>query len=234
MNCYFYKHIPLPPASVTLDQQESFHATTSRRQQSGDSVILIDGKGTLASGVIDGVSRSAVKVQIQRCSQAQRQKPTIILAAALPKGGRQKTMLNMITQLGVAALVPLACKRSIVNPNSVNISRWASICLQACKQSHNPFLPRIEESAAPVEFVQKMGQRDISVLVADPAGSGIASMVKRTSVAICIGPEGGFSDCEKDGMLTAGAEFFSLGRNILRIETAAVASVSIVCQFCPT
>lgn len=232
MSCYYHKHIPAPPTCITLDEHESLHAATSRRQRRGDEVIVIDGKGTRASGMIDHISRAAVKVRIHTRSHMEKQKPDIILASALPKGERQKTMLNMITQLGVTVFVPLECERSVVNPASVNVTRWARIFVEACKQSHNPFFPSIEQSAPPVEFVATMRQHHIPVWVADPAGGDITSTAGPNSVAVCIGPEGGFTDSEKNAMLAAGVTLFRLGSNILRTETAAVAAVSIIRQFC--
>ena len=228
MNCYYHQNIPVPPACITLDEGESLHAATSRRQQSGDEVTVIDGKGCRASGSIDSVSRSAVRVQIHACSQIEKQGPDLILASALPKGERLKTMLSMIAQLGVVAFVPLDCKRSTVKPDTVNVTRWQRIFREACKQSHNPYFPRIEQCAQPIQCVQKLRKGDMAVWVADPSGGGIPPTTGSIPVGICIGPEGGFTEDEKEGMITLGGRLFSLGSNMLRIETAAVASISIV------
>ena len=228
MNCYYLEHIPNESTSTILNELESLHAAASRRQQHGDRVVLIDGKGTRAIGEIDSISRLAVKVRIVARTQTDNQEPRLILATALPKGEGLKTMLSMIAQLGVTTFVPLACERSIVKVNNVNVSRWERIFREACKQSHNPVFPKIEQSASPVEFVLTTRRSNTPVLVADRVGAEIKPFPARTAVAICIGPEGGFTDDERTGMLAQGAELFSLGTNILRIETAAVAAVSIV------
>ncbi len=230
MNCYYHKYIPAVPACVTLDEQESLHAATSRRQHSGDQVLLIDGEGMRAIGIIESISRSAVKVRISSSLLARRRRPETILASALPKGEGLKTMLSMIAQLGVTTFVPLVCARSVVKADGVNVTRWARLLKEACKQSHNPFFPRIEESISPIEFVRKIRRPDVPILVADQAGGRIWPSSGCSSVGICIGPEGGFTYSEKEEMQAAGAELCTLGGNILRIETAAVAAVSIVRQ----
>lgn len=230
MNCYFCDNIGATSAVVTLDELESRHAVTSRRQQVGDEIVLVNGKGMRAKGVIDSMTRAKVNVQIKSCLQIDRQKPEVILASALPKGERQKVMFDMMSQLGVDRFVPLCCERSVVRPSSTTVGRWSRICLQACKQSHNPFLPRIEHPDQPVSFAKKMTDKDIPVWAADPTGRPMTWQGSKITAALCIGPEGGFSDEEKDGMHEAGVRFFCLGNNILRIETAAVVSIQTIRQ----
>lgn len=229
MNCYYCENIEEPPILVTLNEYESRHAMTSRRQKVGDEVALIDGKGVRATGIVHSITRTKVDIEIEARSQVQRQKPGIILASALPKGERQKVMLDMMCQLGVDEFVPLSCDRSVVK-SGANVERWSRICLQACKQSHNPFLPRIEQPEQPVNLARKMKGSEISVWVADPVTDQVSLQALHDTVVLCIGPEGGFSDTEKKGMLEAGAHFLCLGGNILRIETAVVVSISTARQ----
>lgn len=229
MNYYYYQHIPDAPASIVLDEEESFHAATTRRQRNGDQVALIDGRGKWAVGVIHGVTRSAVSVRIQSCSRIEKRWPDLILACALPKGDRLRTMLSMIAQIGVATFVPLECERSVVKPGgAVNVERWARIFRESCKQSHNPFLPTIERATSPIDYVSRMLLERVPVLIADQSGVGVPTMSRPTAVVLCVGPEGGFSEAEKEAMLAAGAKRLGLGANVLRIETAAVVAVSIV------
>ena len=230
MNCYFCENMEKAHARITLDEHESRHAIMSRRQQVGDEVVLVNGKGMRAKGIIESITRTVVNVQIKSCLQIERQKPKVILASALPKGERQKIMLDMMSQLGVDEFVPLHCDRSVVKPSSASVSRWSRICLQACKQSQNPFLPLISQPERPVNFVERLTNSGILVRVADPSGSPMKWQGSIDATALCIGPEGGFSDREKAGMRDAGVRFFCLGGNILRIETAAVVSVQTARQ----
>ena len=230
MNCYFCENIEESPARVTLDELESRHAIASRRQHVGDEVVLINGKGMRAVGVIESMTRTKVDVQIKSCLQIDRQTPEIILASALPKGERQKILLDMMSQLGIDEFVPLYCERSVARPSAASVARWSRVCLQACKQSHNPFLPLIKQSGRPVDFAERMADSGVSVWVADSTGSPMKWQGSLDTAALCIGPEGGFSEREKEGMHKAGVRFFCLGDNILRIETAAVVSIQATRQ----
>ncbi len=226
MNCYFYKSISDLTGSITLDPQESRHAATVRRQKVGDQVLLIDGQGSCAQAVVVSMARAAVEVRVESVSRMPRQKPEIILACAVAKGDRQKVLLDMATQLGIDEYVPLQCERSVVRPAAHHAGRWSRVCVEACKQSHNPFLPRIGLAVSPESFAIRMRNENIALFAADAGGATMGPVTQLVTVAICIGPEGGFSDFEKTQLVEAGARLLSLGRNTLRIETAATVAVS--------
>jgi len=226
MNCYFCSSIPEPSGLAVLDEPESRHAATARRQQAGDRVLLIDGRGRRARGVIVSITRRSAEIEIECVSYVGKRKPLIILACAIAKGDRQKVVLDMATQLGIDEYVPLNCERSVVKPNARSIERWLRVCTEACKQSHNPYLPRISPAETPDSLATRMKRAYIPLVVAQAGGASTSSVIRTDAVVICIGPEGGFSDTEKMQLADSGARFLSLGQNILRIETAAVAAVS--------
>lgn len=231
MNCYFCQTIPEFPHRVVLDEFESRHAAGSRRQQVGDRISLIDGKGTRAVAVVERIDRSAVQVRVETRCLSNRPNPEIILGSALPKGERQKIMLDMMTQLGVSEFVPLNCERSVVRPGNTSARRWLRICMEACKQSANPYLPDIRPATSPPNFVRRYARSGVPVYLAEQSGTPVAPSGRVSAVAICVGPEGGFTADERAQMMGAGAREWSLGPNVLRIETAAVAAVcSLVAQ----
>lgn len=227
MNCYFCEHIPEPPGRAVLDGSESRHAAASRRQRAGDRVVLVDGRGTRAVAAIVSITRSSTALTVERRDRVAALRPAVVLASALPKGDRLNTMLDMVTQLGIDRWVPLRCERSVVKASASGADRWFRVCVQACKQSHNPWLPKLDEPADPVSFVRRLVRGGAAVWAADPGGETLAPGPER-EVALCIGPEGGFSEGEKAEMTGAGARFFRLSGNVLRIETAAVAAVCAV------
>lgn len=228
MNCYFCASIPEPPGVATLDDFESRHAAAARRQRAGDRVLLIDGRGVRAVGTIESIDRSATEVAVHTREEAASEEPVITLASAIPKGDRFKVLLDMMTQLGVRNFVPLNCERSVVRPDPSSLDRWQRICMQACKQSNNPFLPVLDPPRDPAAFAQRMRREGVAVWAADPVGETMAPQRAHAAAALCIGPEGGFSDGERQGLRGAGVRFVNLGPNILRIETAAVAAVCAV------
>ena len=82
MNCYFCGSIPAPPAVVELHELEARHAAASRRQRPGDSIALIDGKGTRARGTIRTIDRSSVQVGIESRTISKQSKPRVTIASA--------------------------------------------------------------------------------------------------------------------------------------------------------
>jgi len=227
MNCYFCDSIPDSGGMVSVDAAESRHASSSRRQRTGEHVALIDGKGRRAGAKIVSLDRTAMLLRVDFVRQIDRPRPQITLATAVPKGDRHRVLLDMTTQLGIFQYVPLLCDRSVVKPESHSAPRWMRVCIQACKQSHNPYLPRIDQVRSPAEFASSMKNTAIPLYLATPDGVPVLPEYSTDRVAICIGPEGGFSDHEISQLLESGARPVSLGSHVLRIETAAVAAVSI-------
>jgi len=227
MNCFFCPVLPGPTNLVTVDGAEARHAATSRRQKTGERVLLIDGRGRRAEATIVAVDRSAMELRIESVEQLARPRPALALATAVAKGDRQGTLLDMATQIGIARYIPLLCDHGVVKPDAHNVPRWQRICTQACKQSHNPYLPEIGSAVSPLEFASAMNDAGTPLYLAAPGGDPLPPQSGSERVAVCIGPEGGFSSREISDLIGAGARPLSLGPNILRIETAAIAAVSI-------
>lgn len=228
MNCYFCRDIPERGESVALDTRESAHAAGPRRQRAGDQVVLIDGKGLRARGTISTVLRSRVEVVIASREECPGPLPVIVVGCALPKGERQKVMLDMLSQLGVREFVPLSCERSVVRATASSVEKWTRVAVEACKQSQNPYLPKFCPPQSPLEFVKERAVSGIPVYIADPEGERVEALDTAAVVALCVGPEGGFSEQEKAQIVGQGAVPLNLAQNILRIETAAVSMVSVL------
>ncbi len=226
--CFYSDAIPDTGGRVALDERETHHAVGSRRLRVGDTIRLLDGRGVLAEGVIDTVSRRQVVVAIRARQRWDPVSPQITVACALPKGERRRVLLDMLTQLAVARVVPLVCGRSIGKPEAVNVERWRRICLEACKQSQNPFLPEIDDAVTPGQAVERFLGQDFDTLFADRSGAELGSRAVGNKVALLVGPEGGFTLDEVEVMTRTGATPVRLGPHVLRIETAAVAAVSAI------
>lgn len=217
--------------AVTLEGDEARHALASRRLRAGDSLALFNGEGTVADAVIVDLDRRGQRLRARLEAVEQAPDPVAItLAAALPKGERAGVMLDMATQLGMTRFLPLTCERGVVKANA-DTSRWKRICLEACKQSRRPWLPEIVSTAAPADAAARCAGEG-TVWLADPDGEPVAREVAswRGSEAISffVGPEGGFTEAEIAQIADAGGRRVSLGKGILRVETAAVAGLSLL------
>lgn len=242
--CY-HDTLPAEPGSVTLHADEARHATGSKRLREGDPVMLFDGRGAIAEARIETSSNSEVRVRIESVQCAKEDTTPLTLAVALPRGDRAATMVSMITQLGVRAIIPLQCERNIIKPTPRHLERLKRIALEACKQSHNPYLPDIQPPARFNELIERIAMSEWTrCIIAHPVAQDVA-ISKETPIAkrrdhaggvlACIGPEGGFTDAEvsflkNSAAKSAGAEIVSLGDTILRVETAAVALLAQVRQ----
>lgn len=210
-----------------LSASESAHALQSRRLKEGSQIQLIDGIGCLAEAVIVESGRRVVSVRIDSISEVSRTKPLIHCFIAMPKGDRQKVMVDMLTQIGVASITPLVCERAISVPKDTQLDKLAKVSIEACKQSKNPFVVKIEK---PCSF-NELFSRDGALVFCDQQGNNWFEVKKQYSTAfnvlLVIGPEGGFSDMELSALIEANACSLALGQHILRTELAAVSAAAL-------
>ncbi len=222
---FYSPEIPEFGSSVELSAAESMHALQSRRLVVGTPIKLIDGGGIIANGEIQAANKRQVIVSIKDRVQAAPMAQKLTIAVAMPKGDRQKVMVDMLTQLGVSEIIPLRSERSIANLKENQIEKLRRVALEACKQSQNPWLPRISETQS-LQSILSVSQ---SMFYACQQGNrNINQKQNLASVLILIGPEGGFSDNEEDLIAQKDAVPMALGRHILRTEAAAIAAAARV------
>lgn len=227
--------LPEPGGIVLLDKREAKHALGPRRLGEGDEVVVFDGRGGWATARIGGRDdRGDLQLAIDTHEQETPESPAIELAASLPKGDRLGTMLDMATQLGIARFTPLKCDFSVISLDRKRqdpAERWTRIMLEACKQSRRATLPEIGPESTPISTIERASSEGSLVVVGDaeapPPSETLASAAK---VVILVGPEGGFSPPEQSMLAEAETEGrlrrMSIGRGVLRVETAATAMVA--------
>ncbi|EDL58602.1 RsmE family RNA methyltransferase [Gimesia maris] len=218
---------------LLLDGSEAHHLLHVLRMQAGDTVLVFNGTGAEAEGVISKTSRKTVEVQVtaRHAAQAKSQTP-LILATAVPKGDRFRWLVEKAAELGVTKLVPLLTRRSSVDPGQNRLKKLQQTIVSAAKQSGQIQLMELTEVQNWDEFLSEISQTESRLLIADPAGSGVdffRSGEKRESpVVILIGPEGGFTPDELQSALEKGAKSVRLSEGILRIETAAILFAGLI------
>ena len=214
---------------ITLSKNESAHAIKSRRLRQGQEVNLLNGQGGFGKGSIIVVDKRAVKIQLTSFRQKQKSSSSIAIATAIPKGDRQKVMIDMLTQLGVSRVIPLNCEHSVTRYSDNLALKWERTAIEACKQSQNPWLPTIS-SGKTVE--QLLNSESSKLAYAEANGESIELLGrslfqdKTANLTVIIGPEGGFSDNEIKLMAEQKCLPIKLGDFILRTESAAITTVS--------
>ncbi|MBI3817726.1 MAG: RsmE family RNA methyltransferase [Planctomycetes bacterium] len=218
--------------TVTLDADESEHATRTRRLQAGAAVELLDGNGCVAHGVIVRASRSACVVEINNVVQLHRDQPITHLAVSVPRGPRMDHLVDACAQLGVATIAPVIFERSVSAREDVSparFDRWNRIAREAAKQSGEPFTVRLEEIVTFERFLQSTANGRRMLLHPEPDAPKLASALPppSESLQIVVGPEGGLAPGEFGRASASDLCIVQLGRGLLRIEMAAVAACAI-------
>jgi RsmE family RNA methyltransferase len=156
----------------------------------------------------------------------------LTLAVALPKGDRQKWLVEKLTELGCARLVPLVTTRGVAEATPAAIERLGRAAIEACKQCGRTMLLEI---APPATLAAVLAARDPGALalVADPAGEALGPLLAGHAGAVLalVGPEGGFTAEELAAAEAAGWRRVSLAPHILRVETAAIALAAVMAAY---
>jgi 16S rRNA (uracil1498-N3)-methyltransferase len=149
----------------------------------------------------------------------------LTLAVALPKGERQKWLVEKAVELGVTRIVPLQAARAVAQPTAGALDRLRRTVIEASKQCGRNRLLEISEAQSLHTLIGNV-PADAVRLMAHPRGASITSMElhsRSAGIDCLIGPEGGFTEDEVERAALAGWQPVSLGQRILRVETAAIA-----------
>jgi 16S rRNA (uracil1498-N3)-methyltransferase len=219
---FFVEH-PITGSRAELVDAEAQHLSRVMRAAVGDEVVLFDGSGTQFTAKVAKISKAAVTLDIlERAEVNCEPRVELTLAVALPKGERQKWLVEKLTELGTTRLVPLVTERGVAQPVDAALARLSRGVIEASKQCGRN---RLMEIAPPREAVEFFAQEITGVkLVAEPGGETLGTLSPEvTQLVSAIGPEGGFTPAELKAALENKWRPVSLGRSILRIETAAIA-----------
>lgn len=227
----FFVSSPISGNRAQLTGAEAHHLSHVLRARAGQIVTVFDGSGDEFSARIEKIGRSEIELAILERQSVDRESPLrLTLAAALPKGERQRWLIEKAVELGVAQIVPLSTKRAVAQPTESAIERLRRAVVEASKQCGRN---RLLEITAPREWNElAAADADAFRLMAHPGGIPLreAIAVAAQRIVVAIGPEGGFTDEEVNQAIAAGWKLIDLGRRILRVETAAVAIAACIGQ----
>lgn len=214
------------------------HMRRVLRLAPGDGVVLFDDDGFEHEGKIRGYTGAAAEIAIEKSYRPERESPlAITLAQALGKGDKLDLIVEKATELGVAAIAPFICRRTVPKLDSDAAKRrgerWRRIALGAAKQSGRTRVPEIHELIDFSDLVARPSPCELKILFwENEQGRGLARLLEAQprlkSLLIVIGPEGGFTPEEVAQAVENGFQSVGLGRRILRTETAAIAALALV------
>lgn len=160
----------------------------------------------------------------------------VYLFQGLPKADKMELIIQKAVELGVYRVIPVAAKRCVVKLDDkkarVKTARWQGIAEAAAKQSKRGIIPQVAEVCSFAQAVQMAADMDVKLIPyelaegMDKTKELIGNLVPGQTIAVFIGPEGGFEEAEVNQALEKGIEPITLGKRILRTETAGFTVLS--------
>lgn len=226
--------------SVTLSREETHYAQRVLRSEPGDEVNLFDGAGRTGRGQVTGIGHHAMTIDLLEQTTAPRPLPHVHLAQALPKGKKMDWIIEKVTELGVARIIPMQTRHAVMQAEGVRaerkVARWQEIAKSATRQSGQAWMPLIEPVTRMRDLLDPASSRAGKILLCSLAAGArdlkqvlsATELVADGRLLLLVGPEGDFSLGETQAALEAGALPVCLGSSVLRTETAAIYTVAAI------
>lgn len=235
MSRRFYAPNVAPNEEFLLEGDQAHHITNVMRFKPGEFVILFDGHGSEFEAEILEGSKKRIRLNVGAANKSDKAMPyELTIAVCLPKGDRQKFLVEKLVELGASRLVPLKTERSVSEAPAKVITRIEKQIVEACKQCERNRLmivtPQQTLSGLSSEL-ENSSKAKLRLYIATPAVEqrlADETFKPDEQIVIAIGPEGGFSASEQASAIEAGWVPICLASTILRIETAAIAATVVV------
>ena len=216
---------------VTLTDDQAHHLIHVMRYQVGQEVTLFNGCNWEARAVIQSMNKREVDLEVLDRSEVDRELPVeLVFAVALPKGDRQKFLIEKLVEVGAKRLIPIETERSVAQPSGKTVERLKKSVINACKQCERNLLMDVDSSIRFSDLCTDQQFSGYTKLIATTHGESLAINQVETSkeILIVIGPEGGFSLSENELAQANAFQAVRLGPSILRVETAALVAATIL------
>ena len=228
--------------TLRLDGREAHHALHVLRLERGELITILDGVGNEFLCAVKNSSRDAVTFSVSLKNFTPPPPCSITLLQAVPKGKIIESIIQKAVELGARRIVPLLTEHVVTHLGEKDRAdkrdKWQQVAIEAIKQCGAAWLPKIEAPMTIEQYLARKEKFDLSLvgsLQSDrrPPRECLGGFQAKhgrlpQSVGIWIGPEGDFTLDELKAIQTSGALPISLGRLVLRVETAAIYCLSIL------
>ena len=208
------------------------HISRSLRMTIGDEITITDGKGLDFETEITNITDQSVEVKINKVSESENEaKVRLHLYQGVPKSDKMELIIQKFTELGGYSITPTKTEfivSDISGKEDKKVSRWQKIALEASMQSRRAYIPEIK---SPVKFKTAVENAPgVKLMLYEGGGIALKDLVNSESgdISIFVGPEGGFSKNEVELAKANGVHIVTLGKRILRTETAPIAAAAII------
>lgn len=231
--------VPELTEHLSITGEDAAHIARSLRYGVGDTLSLCDGKGMQAEGTIVRCEANCVAFHCAPATASLTEPACFItLYQAMPKGDKAETIIQKSVELGVGEIVFFLSSRCISRPDSKEftkkLQRYHKISLEAAKQCGRGRIPLIRGMLSFEELCGELGSHQAAILFYEDATKPLRELLPPSpaSLGLIIGSEGGFSPAEADKLGACGAVTASLGKRILRCETAPLAALAAIGYHC--
>lgn len=240
MHWFYVENSQIEEEKIRISGSDVNHIKNVLRMQPGERIIICNGEGKDFYCRIGTISSEEVIAEIEEMNDTESELPAkIYLFQGIPKKDKMELIIQKAVELGVYEVVPVAMKRCVAKieegkKEKKKLERWQSISTSAAKQSGRGIIPKVHE-VLPFKEALRYAKELETVIVPYELADGIelSSKIvkessKKQSIGIFIGPEGGFDEKEIEEALQLDFHAITLGKRILRTETAGLAILSIL------
>lgn len=239
-------HFFVSPENITADEvtivgSDVNHIKNVLRMKTGEKFVANDGNGASYCCAVREIYDDRIVADIEDGQLMSNELPVkLVLFQGLPKGDKMELIIQKAVELGVSEIYPVEMSRCVVKlddkKKKSKTARWQSISESAAKQSGRTVIPEIHEPLPYAQALKAAESFDLLLVPYECADSmavlkeKISQVRENMTIGIFIGPEGGYEEKEIEKAKEAGGEIVSLGKRILRTETASIAALAI-CMF---
>ncbi len=239
MHRFFVEPSQIGEKEIVITGPDVNHIRNVLRMRAGEELLAADGQGSEYRCILRELQDSEIRAEICRKLSGSAELPSrITLFQGLPKSDKMDFIIQKCVELGVFRIVPVTTKRTVVKLDAKKEEsrrkRWTAVSESAAKQSGRGIIPEISGVQSFREAVEEAGELDVCLIPYEKAEDMartreiLSGIPAGASIGVFIGPEGGFEEEEVREAMEAGARPITLGRRILRTETAGMAVLAML------
>ncbi|NLJ57438.1 MAG: 16S rRNA (uracil(1498)-N(3))-methyltransferase [Tissierellia bacterium] len=234
---YFCASNNIKDNKVMVEGGDARHLKTILRAQVGSIISIVTESKEYKAEIIEIRDEGIVCNLVEEIMTDNEAKINITLCQGIPKQAKMETIIQQNVEIGVKKFIPLITERTVVklkekDREQKKLDRWQKIAKESAKQSKRNIIPRVEPTTSLTELIEKLKNEDAQIIVAYELEDvkSLKDVLKepKDNYYIVIGPEGGFDIKEIEMFKEIGAHIVTLGKRILRTETAGLVVSSIV------
>jgi 16S rRNA (uracil1498-N3)-methyltransferase len=245
MQRYFVPPEQLEGNLARLTGDDAHHLMKVMRAEPGEEIIISNGLDREVLARVSDIGKGLVEAEVVRELPMDKEAAVEVwIAQSLPKGDKLETVIQKCTELGADRFIPFLSKRTVVQyddkKEAKRVERWSKIAKEAAEQAHRNRVPAVETPVSWKRLLELVKETDLALFcyelesgltlrerlaeqLSSPAVDG-----RRPRILVLVGPEGGFTEQEALEAEAAGCRSISLGKRILRTETAAMAALACI------